>query len=104
MFILVGILVQPDDPKPDTSPFLRIFHRVRKKVDQDLIDPRLIADQSAMLKSRHGDLKGLVLGVGRRTDDRVYGGDHIIHRDLSDRQHHLAALDLRDIQHIINKA
>ena len=50
----------------------------------------------------HAELLALRLGHG--LDDRVYRGDHIAQGELFEVQHHLPALDLGDVQDVIDQA
>ena len=56
-------LGQLTDRKFDRAPFRRVFDRVGKKVDQDLVQPQLVADQLLRRSPLHMDLEALLLGL-----------------------------------------
>ena len=78
MLKLAGTLFQPDDTEPDVAAHRRILHRIRKQIDQNLIDPCLVSQQVFMLHAGHCHMELLLSGLSHRPDDRIYGGHHII--------------------------
>ncbi len=101
--ILTGKLTKPDNAEPDIPALLSIFDSIGEKIDQYLIQPRLIAHQIFVLYPRHRNLQRLFLCLRRRTDDCVDRRDQIVHRKLSHREYDLPALNLGNIQNVVNQ-
>ena len=72
MFELRGTLFQSNDTEPYISPLLRIFDRIGEKVNDNLIQPRLIPDQIFMLDPRDLHMKFLIFCSRHRADDRIH--------------------------------
>ena len=103
MLILSGALLQADQTQPDPAAFLRIFDGIGQQIDEYLIQPRLISNQTFVPDSRYDDIKFLTSRFCHGPYNRIYRRNHIVQRKLTDRQHHFTALDLGNIQHIVNQ-
>ena len=101
---LGAALFPADDAEPDIPALLCVLHRVGEQVDQDLVDPRLIPEEILVLYVRDFHMKPLLPRRCHRSDDGIHGGHQIIQRKLLDREHDLPALDLRDIEDIVDQA
>ena len=91
-------------PKLNRSAFLCVFDRVGEKIDQNLIQPRLISHHTFLTNSCDGYVKALPPGPGCRADDRIHGRYRITERERVHGEHHFSALNLGNIQNVIDQA
>ncbi len=101
MFILTGTLLQSYNPKPDISLLRRVLYCIRKKINQNLINPGHISHQIFVLHSCDFNLKMLVLHLWHRTDNGVHRRHQIVQGKLLNIQNHLSTLNFWHIQNII---
>ena len=96
----LGQLLHPHlNPAPGGS----VLHRVGENVDEDLVNPQLVAQQM-LLRQRAGiHLEALVLGPGLGTDDGIDFVDDLRQVQLGDIQDRAAAFDFVHVQHVVDE-
>ena len=97
------MLCQTDKAQTNRATFLRVLHRIGQKIDKDLIKMGFIADQALMIHVRYLGDEVLILLMSHRRDDGLDRHERITQVEFFKVERRLAALDLGDIQHIVDQ-
>ena len=104
MLILAGALLELHDAEADVPALRRVFYGVGKEVDQNLVDSGFVANQALVPDAGCLQMKVLLSGFGHGLDDGVHGGNHVVQGEFLQVQHDFSALDLGDVQNVVDEA
>ena len=99
----IGMRREPDEAQPDATALRGVLHGVRQQVQQNLVEMRLVADETLVADGADFRAERLALVPGHGRDDGFRGGQRVAQVELRQGERRLAALDLRDVQHVVDE-
>ena len=103
MLQCVGMRRKPDEAQPDATALRGVLHGIRQQVQQNLVEVRLVADEALVADGADLRAERLPLVPGHGRDDGFHRRQRVAQIELRQGERRFAALDLRDVQHVVDE-